>query len=253
MTFQFRTVQLGTPRQRNEGLRIGTVRRVPRGVRKEDYQKGDWFDVWLPILAPSQELLSSTKGSMKSLLRRYRSEMNETGPRQVLQLLAEMAQRTPMSIGCYCANEAWCHRSVLGELIRTAAGEKSTAPLFSTSIYTIRKPSELQTDFVEQELGFGEEGRPWTSAKAILIEAESQFQRVPIIFGDATDCSKLIYWGYLDGITMEEGRTTYYYSMLKRIKGKHSPQELELVNTGEAIAENFIRPYALVRTPRFVS
>lgn len=123
---QFRSVQLGTPRDPEEGLRIGTVRFLPRGVRKQDYAKQDFFDVWLPTLAPSRELLSQVKHEELSLSRffaRYRSEMSETEPRQTIELLAEMAKRTPISVGCYCEDESQCHRSVLAELIRQAAGE----------------------------------------------------------------------------------------------------------------------------------
>lgn len=123
---QFRAVQLGTPRDPEEGLRIGTVRFLPRGVHKQDYAKQDFFDVWLPTLAPSRELLSQVKHEGLSLSRffaRYRAEMSETEPRQTIELLAEMAKRTPISVGCYCEDESQCHRSVLAELIRQAAGK----------------------------------------------------------------------------------------------------------------------------------
>ena len=121
---QLTTVQLGSPRQRDEGLRIGTVRFLPRGVRKEDYAKLNYFDVWLPQLAPSRELLSQFKKgsiSVRVFFARYRREMKETEARQLIQLLAELARRTPIAVGCYCEDEADCHRSVLGKLIQAAA------------------------------------------------------------------------------------------------------------------------------------
>jgi len=118
------TIQLGSPRTRNEGLRIGTVRLLPRGVRKTDYAKLDYFDVWLPQLAPSRELLSQFKHgkiTTRTLFSRYRTEMNNSEPRQLIRLLAEVARRTPIAVGCYCEDESKCHRFVLGELIRQAA------------------------------------------------------------------------------------------------------------------------------------
>lgn len=135
MPLQFRTVQLGSPRQPGEGLRIGTVRRPPRGVPKSEYRKRDLLDVWLPILAPSQALLTAflkTELSPTTFFRRYRAEMAQTEPRQVIQLLAELAQRTPLSVGCFCDDESRCHRSILAALIREAAGEPAVRPATHT-------------------------------------------------------------------------------------------------------------------------
>jgi uncharacterized protein YeaO (DUF488 family) len=118
------TFRIGTPRRRGEGLRIGTVRFLPRGVHREDYARLDYFDVWLPTLAPSRALLAKAKSSgqaMEKLFDRYRSEMHKTEPRQLIELLVEIAGRTPIAIGCYCEDERRCHRSVLLELIRAAA------------------------------------------------------------------------------------------------------------------------------------
>jgi uncharacterized protein YeaO (DUF488 family) len=125
MALHFRTARIGSPRQPDEGLRLGTVRYLPRGVRKADYSQRDLFDVWLPNLAPSRELLRSFKDddlSVKAFFTRYRAEMHETEPRQLIELLAHLAQHTSISIACYCEDETRCHRSVLAELIRTAAG-----------------------------------------------------------------------------------------------------------------------------------
>jgi uncharacterized protein YeaO (DUF488 family) len=128
MALHLRIVQLGSPRTRDEGLRIGTVRYLPRGVRKADLASLDYFDVWLPILAPSRELLRQAKAQNLATDRffaRYRREMQQTDARQTIQLLAELARRTAIAVGCYCEDEAQCHRSVLIELIRNAARSKA--------------------------------------------------------------------------------------------------------------------------------
>jgi len=123
MRLRVHTAQAGSPRQRGEGLRIGAVRFLPRGVSKKDYARKNYFDVWLPSLAPSRPLLSRfLKSAMlvATFFRQYRKEMESTEPRQVIKLLAEIAKRTPIAICCYCEDERRCHRSVLIELIRKA-------------------------------------------------------------------------------------------------------------------------------------
>ncbi len=118
-----RIVQLGTPRERGEGLRIGTVRRPPRGVRKEQYAARDFFDVWLPDLAPSQALVRwvmaapLTPKRWAAFSRRYRQEMRQPAARRVLTLLAALSAEAHFSVGCYCEDEARCHRSVLRQLL----------------------------------------------------------------------------------------------------------------------------------------
>ena len=118
-----RIVQLGTPRERGEGLRIGTVRRPPRGVRKEQYAARDFFDVWLPDLAPSQALVRwvmaapLTPQRWAAFSRRYRQEMRQPAARRLLTLLAALSAEATFSVGCYCADEARCHRSVLRQLL----------------------------------------------------------------------------------------------------------------------------------------
>lgn len=127
MPLRFRTVQIGSPRKPGEGLRIGAVRFLPRGIPKLEYRERDLFDLWLPILAPSRELLKAFRDGSVSTARffhRYRSEMTQTDPRQVIQLLAALAHHAPLSVACYCDDESRCHRSVLGLLIRKAAGDK---------------------------------------------------------------------------------------------------------------------------------
>jgi uncharacterized protein YeaO (DUF488 family) len=124
-----RIVRLGTPRDLQEGLRIGTVRRPPRGVRKEDYAARDYYDVWLPELAPSAELLSWTNSEpllparWSEFKRRYRREMKEPAVRRLIVLLAELSKVTNFSVGCYCENEARCHRSVLKDLLVDCGAE----------------------------------------------------------------------------------------------------------------------------------
>jgi uncharacterized protein YeaO (DUF488 family) len=118
-----RVVRLGTPRDPDEGLRIGTVRRPPRGVRKEDYAVRNYFDVWLPELAPSAPLVSwalSEPFSPKrwaAYERRYRREMRQPAAKRLIALLAALSSQTNFSVGCYCEDETRCHRSLLKELL----------------------------------------------------------------------------------------------------------------------------------------
>jgi uncharacterized protein YeaO (DUF488 family) len=123
MTMSIRIVRLGTPRDPHEGLRIGTVRRPPRGVRKGDYAKRDYFDAWLPELAPSAPLVSwalsepFTAARWNLYRRRYQREMREPAAQRLIGLMAALSRQTDFSIGCYCADETRCHRSLLKELL----------------------------------------------------------------------------------------------------------------------------------------
>ena len=124
MNLRLSTYRLGSPRDEGEGLRIGTTRYLPRGVKKADYAARDYFDVWLPLLAPSRELLAWYREADRAptdFFRRYRKEMSATDPRQAIALLAHLAKRTPIAVGCYCEDEARCHRTALEVLIREAA------------------------------------------------------------------------------------------------------------------------------------
>lgn len=118
-----RIVRLGTPREPTEGLRIGTVRRLPRGVRKEDYAARDYLDVWLPELAPSAELVSWalaepwTPKRWADFERRYRREMRQPATQRLIILLAALSKQTNLSVGCYCEDETRCHRAVLKALL----------------------------------------------------------------------------------------------------------------------------------------
>jgi uncharacterized protein YeaO (DUF488 family) len=117
-----RIVRLGAPRGANEGLRLGTVRRPPRGVPKRDFAKRDFYDVWVPDLAPSAQLVSwalgtTTDAEWKQFVRRYRSEMGKPEPQRLLALLAALSRQTSFSVGCYCEEASRCHRSVLRELL----------------------------------------------------------------------------------------------------------------------------------------
>lgn len=117
-------IRLGTPRQPGEGLRIGTVRRPPRGIPKSDYASGDWFDVWYPNLAPGSETMklgqeANDEQSWQRFVRRYRAELKSPEARHNLALLAALSHTCDLSIGCYCENEARCHRSVLREELAT--------------------------------------------------------------------------------------------------------------------------------------
>ena len=118
-----RIVRLGSPRASGEGLRLGTVRRPPRGVPKAETASRDFYDVWLPDVAPSEALLKRAQVSIddpkrwKSFVSRYRSEMKRPEARHLLDLLAALSHTTDFSVGCYCAEEGRCHRSVLRELL----------------------------------------------------------------------------------------------------------------------------------------
>ena len=123
-----RIVRLGTQRSRGEGLRIGTVRRPPRGVPKTEFASQNWYDVWLPNLAPTTELMKlgrsvETDKEWTAFVKKYRSEMASPEKSRVLDLLAALSHNTDLSVGCYCENEARCHRSVLRELL-TKRGAK---------------------------------------------------------------------------------------------------------------------------------
>ena len=117
-----RIVRLGSARSPDEGLRIGTVRRPPRGVPKSDFAKRDFYDVWFPNLSPSEELVKRALGadderSWKAFVRAFRSEMKAPDAARTLDLIAALSQTTNFSVGCYCADEARCHRSVLRGLL----------------------------------------------------------------------------------------------------------------------------------------
>jgi uncharacterized protein YeaO (DUF488 family) len=117
-----RIVQLGSPRVNNEGLRIGTVRRPPRGVPKSEFASRNYYDVWLPNLAPSEELLKEGRSAKdeeawRSFIKRYRLEMNRPENSRILDLLAALSHQTNFSVGCYCNDEQHCHRSVLRQLL----------------------------------------------------------------------------------------------------------------------------------------
>jgi uncharacterized protein YeaO (DUF488 family) len=117
-----RIVQLGTPRAPHEGTRIGTVRRPPRGVPKSEFASGDWYDVWFPNLAPSTALVALARGAASdrewtAFARRFRAEMGSPDAARTLDLLAALSRATDFSIGCYCADESRCHRSILRALL----------------------------------------------------------------------------------------------------------------------------------------
>ena len=121
-----RVVRLGSPRHRDEGLRLGTVRRPPRGVPRTEFASRDYYDVWVPDLAPSPTLLSwitsqpVTQARWQRFVREYRKEMRAPAAQRLIALLAAMSSRTNFSVGCYCEVESRCHRSVLRTLLTDA-------------------------------------------------------------------------------------------------------------------------------------
>ncbi len=128
-----RIVRLGSPRERGEGLRIGTARRPPRGVKKEDYARRDYYDAWLPELAPSQKVVSRalsrpfTDKRWAKFERDYRREMARPEAARLLELLARLSHHADFSVGCYCEEERRCHRRILRKLL-AERGAKLAAP-----------------------------------------------------------------------------------------------------------------------------
>jgi uncharacterized protein YeaO (DUF488 family) len=127
-----RVIRLGSARRPDEGLRIGTVRRPPRGVPKDQFAAQDWYDVWFPNLSPSPETIklgqeARTPAQWAAFARRYRAEMATPENSHALALLAALSHHSDFSVGCYCEDEAHCHRSVLRELL-LAQGAKLAEP-----------------------------------------------------------------------------------------------------------------------------
>ena len=124
-----RVVRLGQPRLPNEGLRLGTVRRPPRGVKKQDFARRDYFDVWMPELAPSAPLVSwalsepFTTPRWNRYAKAYRAQMKKPPASRLITLLAALSHQTDFSIGCYCEDESRCHRSLLRDLLAAAGAE----------------------------------------------------------------------------------------------------------------------------------
>ena len=115
-------VQPGSPRRPDEGLRPGTARRPPRGVAKTEFARRDFYDVWQPLLSPSAELVAEAKAAQDAkawevFRRKFKAEMSQPAASQLLDLLAALSHRTSLAVGCYCEDEAHCHRSVLRELL----------------------------------------------------------------------------------------------------------------------------------------
>lgn len=127
-----RVVRLGSPRAKNEGLRIGTVRRPPRGVPKSAFAKENWYDVWFPNLSPSPATVeiaqhASTPALLAKFFRQYRAEMATPENKHAIALLAALSHTTNFSVGCYCEDESRCHRSALRQLLADA-GAKLASP-----------------------------------------------------------------------------------------------------------------------------
>jgi uncharacterized protein YeaO (DUF488 family) len=118
-----RIVRLGSARAKGEGLRVGTVRRPPRGVPKSEFSSENWYDVWLPELSPSEATVklgqkAETDAEWKAFARRYEKEMSSSSASRVLDLLAALSRTADFAVGCYCEDESRCHRSVLRRLLK---------------------------------------------------------------------------------------------------------------------------------------
>ena len=126
-----RIVRLGSPRLPDEGVRIGTVRRPPRGVPKDQFAKQNWYDVWFPTLASSDATVklgqsAETPAQWAKFAKAYRAEMKSPDCRHALALLAELSKHCNISVGCYCEDESLCHRSILRELLFDSGAEIAT-------------------------------------------------------------------------------------------------------------------------------
>ncbi|HJV22597.1 MAG TPA: DUF488 family protein [Holophagaceae bacterium] len=123
-----RIVRLGTPRHPKEGLRIGTVRRPPRGVPKAEFATRNYYDTWLPLLSPSDALVKTAQGAAteaewKAFVRAFKAELARPEAQHTLALLAALSKTTDLSVGCYCEDEARCHRSVLRAVLAEAGAD----------------------------------------------------------------------------------------------------------------------------------
>ena len=121
-------VRLGSPRGKHEGLRLGTVRRPPRGVPKAEFGSRDYYDVWVPVLSPSQPLVTMAlhapdAKTWRAFERKYRAEMKAPEAAQMIDVLAALSKQTDFAVGCYCEDETRCHRSILRELLRARGAE----------------------------------------------------------------------------------------------------------------------------------
>jgi len=128
MRMPISVIRLGSPRTKSEGLRLGTVRRPPRGVPKSEFAKRDYYDVWLPNLAPTQELVTFALGAKnerdwKTFEQKYRKEMSAADASRLLHLLAALSHQTNFAVGCYCEDETHCHRSILRQLLAERGAE----------------------------------------------------------------------------------------------------------------------------------
>ena len=126
-------VRLGTPRAPGEGPRLGTVRRPPRGVPKAEFATRDYYDVWYPLLAPSDEAVgmahaAKTDAHWKAFERKYLSEMKAPDAARTIAMLAVLSRHADFALGCYCADEARCHRSLLRKLLEQSGAHVAPAP-----------------------------------------------------------------------------------------------------------------------------
>ena len=115
-------VRLGTARNKNEGIRIGAVRRPPRGIPRAEFASEDWFDVRLPNISPSPEAVkqrhsAKTTAQLNAFLKKFKGEMSRPDAVHILDLLAVLSHKTNFSLGCYCESEEFCHRSILRALL----------------------------------------------------------------------------------------------------------------------------------------
>ena len=264
---------VGEPRQPGEGLRIGAIRYAPRGIEKEDYARENWFDVWLPVLAPSRRLMARAKPHQKDcnpkfwhwFFESYEREMrDDTNARQTIEMLAKLPRSTRVSVGCRCPAGSWCHATVLLRLIEEARERQEKGlrrevkickagrgRLYSQCVYTLVDPEKLEAIAGKSGSHWLERGREWVTADDLLQEAMFVRQRVPILFGNPRDVSELLYWGLLESTDEDDGEKGFWVSKVRALRGR-KPQDVVKVSNGKRIRPGYRRAYVIGRTPGFL-
>lgn len=255
----FNTIRLGSPRKRGEGLRIGAVRYLPRGVPKHAYAENDLFDVWLPVLAPSREFLQAFRerdpndeAVVQKFLDGYQREMDSTGPRQTIALLGHLSLTTSFSVGCYCEDSAKCHRTVLGRLLESAARSARIGAehWWNECVYTIAHRDRLREWFDD---GHGElrERSRWVGGRTMLHDASEEERPVMLLFADSTDCRRMTHFARIQSIDVDDDETHVKFDRVRILSRVRRPQSLVKLD-GDRIAPGYIRPYVLCQLPSFL-
>lgn len=264
---------VGDPRQPGEGLRIGAIRYPPRGVKKENYARENYFDVWLPVLAPSRRLMASRKKRdncdvkfWHRFFESYEREMRtHTDSRQTIEMLAKLPRSTRVSVGCGCPEGSWCHVTVLLRLLEEARerGEKGLGRdvricepgrkrLFSQCVYTALRPDKVEAIAGRRGSHRLDRGQEWVTGDELLQEAMLVDQQVPILFGNASEIGPVTHWGLLECTDEDDDGKYFMVRDVRALRGRKL-QELVLVSEGRRLGRNYQRAYAICETPGFLN